>query len=143
LKKIDIDAKSLYIDYLVNEFSHLKGFNKKIILDCGNGVAGVVIEDIFNKLQFNYKGLYCNPDGNFPNHHPDPSVEENLIDLKRALQKEADIGFAYDGDGDRIAILTKKYNIKGDQMALLFAKSIKDPIVIGEVKVFPNYVYGL
>ena len=134
LQKIDIDAKSLYIDFLVNEFAHLKGFNKKIVADCGNGVAGVVLQDIFDKLKFNYKGLYCKPNGTFPNHHPDPSIEENLKDLKEALSRDGDIGFAYDGDGDRIAILTKKYNIKGDIMALLFSLNIKNPVVIGEVK---------
>ena len=131
---IDIDVKSRYIDFLVEEFKDLKGLDKKLIVDCGNGVAGVVLEPIFDKLELNYKGLYCNPDGTFPNHHPDPSVEENLADLKEVLTKEGDLGLAYDGDGDRIALLTKKHNIKGDQMALLFAMGIENPIVIGEVK---------
>ena len=131
---IPINVKSKYIEFMLNEFKALKGLDKKLILDCGNGVAGVVIEDIFNGLELNYKGLYCNPDGAFPNHHPDPSVEENLKDLKEALAKEGDLGFAYDGDGDRVAVLTKKYNIKGDQMALLYAMGIDEPIVIGEVK---------
>jgi len=129
-----IDVKSKYIEFMLNEFKALKGLDKKLILDCGNGVAGVVIEDIFNGLELNYKGLYCNPDGSFPNHHPDPSVEENLADLKEALESEGDFGFAYDGDGDRVAVLTKKYNIKGDQMALLYAMAIENPIVVGEVK---------
>jgi len=129
-----IDVKSKYIEFMLNEFKELKGLDKKLILDCGNGVAGVVIEDIFNGLELNYKGLYCNPDGTFPNHHPDPSVEENLASLKEALKKDGDFGFAYDGDGDRVAVLTKKYNIKGDQMALLYAMDIENPIVIGEVK---------
>ncbi len=129
-----IDVNSAYIEFMVKEFSALEALDKKIVLDCGNGVAGVVVEDIFKRLKLNYKGLYCKPDGTFPNHHPDPSVEENLKDLKEALSKDGDLGIAYDGDGDRIAILTKKHNIKGDQMALLFAMGIKEPIVIGEVK---------
>jgi phosphomannomutase/phosphoglucomutase len=74
------------------------------------------------------------PDGSFPNHHPDPSVEANLVDVKKALAEEGDIAFAYDGDADRIAVLTHKYNIKGDQMALLYAMKMENPTVIGEVK---------
>ena len=127
-------AKQLYIDFMISEFKDLKGLDKKIVIDCGNGVAGTVINDIFDGLELDYKGLYCNPDGTFPNHHPDPSVEKNLADLKEVLEKEGDIGFAYDGDADRIAVLTKKHNIKGDQMALLYAMSMENPTVIGEVK---------
>ncbi len=133
-EKIDIDVKTPYIDFMVKEFSALKGLNKKIIIDCGNGVAGTVINTIFDKLGFDYKGLYCDPDGTFPNHHPDPSEEKNLADVKAVLEKEGDIAFAYDGDADRIAVLTHRYNIKGDQMALLFALGMENPTVIGEVK---------
>ena len=129
-----IDAKDRYIDYLVKEFDHLKGLDKKIILDCGNGVAGVAIIDIFDKLELNYESLYTEPDGTFPNHHPDPSVEENLADIKEKLKGDFDLGFAYDGDADRIAVLTKKHNIKGDELALLFSKTMKNPTIIGEVK---------
>jgi len=131
---IAIDAKTPYIEYMVNQFSHLKGLDKKLIFDCGNGVANTVLEEILKGLELNYKGLYCKPDGTFPNHHPDPSVEENLQDLKEALKTSGDIGFAYDGDADRIAVLTHKHNIKGDQMALLFALKMDKPTVIGEVK---------
>ncbi len=134
VKREESDIKRLYIDFMLHEFAHLKGLKKKIIIDCGNGVAGTVINDIFDGLELDYKGLYCEPDGRFPNHHPDPSVEKNLADLKAALAKEGDIGFAYDGDADRIAVLTKKHNIKGDQMALLFAMGMEQPTVIGEVK---------
>lgn len=132
--RIEIDVKTPYINYMVKEFSHLKGLDKKIVIDCGNGVAGTVINDIFDALAFDYKGLYCEPDGTFPNHHPDPSVEKNLSDVKKALEIEGDIAFAYDGDADRIAVLTHKHNIKGDHMALLFAMQMENPTVIGEVK---------
>ncbi len=128
-----IDAKDRYIEYMVKNFSHLTSLDKKIVIDCGNGVAGVVLEPIFKKLNIDYKALYCNPDGTFPNHHPDPSVEKNLKDIKEAL-KEADIGFAYDGDADRIAFLTKEHNFKGDELAIIFAKNMKNPVVVGEVK---------
>ena len=129
-----INAVDRYVDFLVEEFQHLKGMTTKIVYDCGNGVAGVVTEDIFRNLQLNTKGLYVDPDGTFPNHHPDPSDAHNLEDLKKVLEAEGDIGFAYDGDADRIAVLTHKNNIKGDMMALLFSMKMNKPTVIGEVK---------
>ncbi len=133
-ESIKIDVKTPYINYMVNQFKHLKNFPKKIVIDGGNGVVDTVITDIFDALNFNYEGLYLEPDGTFPNHHPDPSVEENLVDIKELLEKNGDIAFAYDGDADRIAVLTHKYNIKGDQMALLYAMKMDKPTVIGEVK---------
>ncbi len=133
-RTVAIDVKTPYIDFMVQEFAHLKALEKKIVLDCGNGVAGTVITDIFDALSLEYRGLYCEPDGTFPNHHPDPSEEKNLADLKTALAQDGDIGFAYDGDADRIAVLTHRHNIKGDQMALLFALGMENPTVIGEVK---------
>ncbi len=131
---IKIDAKEKYIKFMVKEFDFLRGFSKKIALDCGNGAAGSVINEIMDSLELDYKGLYCEPDGTFPNHHPDPTIEKNLKDIKELLKNDTQIGFAYDGDADRIAVLTKKYNIKGDELALLFAKDMKNPTVIGEVK---------
>ena len=131
---ITIDALSKYKKFIVDEFAHLKNLKQNVVYDCGNGVAGVILPQIFDELGINAKGIYIKPDGTFPNHHPDPSVEENLKDIKALLEKEGDIAFAYDGDADRIALLTKKYNIKGDQIAILFAKIMKSPTVIGEVK---------
>lgn len=129
-----IDVKSVYVNYIVNEFQHLKRMSPKLIIDCGNGVADTVLTEIFDKLELTYDGLYCQPDGTFPNHHPDPSVEKNLVDVVEALKGDYDYGFAYDGDADRIAFLTKKHNVKGDIMALLLAKTMDNPTVIGEVK---------
>jgi len=133
-KKIDVDVKTPYIDFMVKEFAHLKGMPTKMVIDAGNGVADTVISQIFDALEFNYTGLYMEPDGTFPNHHPDPSEEKNLVDVKAALAQDGDIAFAYDGDADRIAVLTHKHNIKGDQMALLYAMKMENPTVIGEVK---------
>lgn len=136
----DIDVKSAYINYLVEAFAHLQGFDKPIVYDCGNGVAGVVLPEIFQKLGIKAKGLYIQPDGAFPNHHPDPTVEKNLIDIKKELTSNEsttdsfEYGFAYDGDADRIAFLTKNYNVKGDIMAILFSEAMQNPTVIGEVK---------
>ncbi len=132
---ISIDSKNKYIDYLVNHFSHLKLENKKFVFDCGNGVAGVVLREILDRLNIKYKILFEEPDGNFPNHHPDPSDEHTLEDIKKELATgEYDFGFAYDGDADRIALLSPKYNFKGDILAIFFSKFIDNPTVIGEVK---------
>ncbi len=131
---IKIDALGAYVDYLAKEFSHLHGFDAKIAIDCGNGAAGVAIDPLLKRLEIPAHRLYFEPDGTFPNHHPDPSEEENLKDLKKMLSNGANFGFAFDGDGDRIAFLSRKYNFKGDILALFFARTMKNPTVIGEVK---------
>lgn len=133
-----VDAKSLYIDYMINQFSHLKNLTTPFVIDCGNGVANTVLCDILDSLNLNYKGLYLDPNGDFPNHHPDPTNEENLKDLNSLLKDDYILGFAYDGDADRIAVLTQKYNIKGDMLALLFSKTMKNPVIIGEVSYSGN-----
>ena len=135
---IKIDAKNLYVDYMINQFSHLKDFKVPFAVDCGNGVANTVLCDILNLLNLNYQGLHLEPDGEFPNHHPDPTNEKNLEDLKFLLKDNCNLGFAYDGDADRIAVLTQKYNIKGDMLALLFSKTMKNPVIIGEVSYSEN-----
>lgn len=135
---IKIDAKKLYVDFMVNQFSHLKNFKTPFVVDCGNGVANTVLCDILDELNLNYKGLHLTPDGEFPNHHPDPTNEKNLEDIKALLKDECNLGFAYDGDADRIAVLTQKYNIKGDMLALLFSKTMKNPVIIGEVTYSQN-----
>lgn len=129
-----VDAASLYMDYIVDAFKHLEGMKLGIVYDCANGVAGSVLPQIFERLRLKAKGLYIEPDGTFPNHHPDPSEEENLEDIKALLAQEGEIAFAYDGDADRIAVLSKKHNIKGDIMALLLSQQMVNPTVIGEVK---------
>lgn len=135
---IKIDAKTLYINYMINQFSHLKNLSIPFAIDCGNGVANTVICDILDKLNLKYKGLHLEPNGEFPNHHPDPTNEKNLEDLKSLLKDDCNLGFAYDGDADRIAVLTQKYNIKGDMLALLFSKTMKNPVIIGEVTYSQN-----
>jgi len=129
-----IDVKTPYIEYMAKAFEHLKGMKEHIVVDAGNGVADTVLSAIFDRLRLNYEGIYMDPDGTFPNHHPDPSEEKNLTDIKNLLAQKGDIAFAYDGDADRIAVLTHTYNIKGDQMALLYALKMDHPTVIGEVK---------
>ena len=130
-----INAKDKYINYLIKEFSNLKLDDKSFVFDCGNGVAGVVLREILDGLKINYEIMYENPDGTFPNHHPDPSDVQNLKDIKEKLKTgKFELGFAYDGDADRIAVLSKKYNFKGDVLAMFFSQFIENPIVVGEVK---------
>jgi len=131
---IAIDALGAYVDNLARAFSHLEGFDPKMAIDCGNGAAGIAIEPLLRRLEIPAHTLYFEPDGTFPNHHPDPSDEANLSDLKTMLQNGARYGFAFDGDGDRIAFLSRKYNFKGDILALFFARTMENPTVIGEVK---------
>jgi len=132
---IKIDTKQEYINYMIKEFKYLDLKDKKFVFDCGNGVAGIVLRDILDGLNIRHHIMYEEPDGTFPNHHPDPSDADNLIDIKKELDtKEYDLGFAYDGDADRIALLSPKYNFKGDVLALFFSRFIENPTVIGEVK---------
>ncbi len=134
-KVIKYDLKNDYIDYISNQFSHLKGLDLNAVFDCGNGVAGVVLRDILEKIGIkNYEILFEEPDGTFPNHHPDPTEKENLAWVKEAIKNGRDYAFAFDGDADRIAFLDKYYNYKGDILAYFFAKNMDNPCVISEVK---------
>ena len=136
-QKFDILSK--YEDFYVKNFSHLKGFALPFVCDFGNGAAGVAASRIIKALNLNAKMLYAEPDGNFPNHHPDPSIEANLADLKAELKASgAKIGFGFDGDGDRIAVLCGERSIKGDELAYLYALNMKNPRVLGEVKCSQN-----
>lgn len=135
----NIDALDEYISFLTKHFNNLKNFKYKVAIDCGNGVAGLAMTNVLKNLNIDFMGLYTNPDGNFPNHHPDPSVEENLCDLKKAMKEnDIKIGIAFDGDADRLALLSENYSFKGDELAILFAKKMLEnglkPIIIGEVK---------
>ncbi|NLY04077.1 MAG: phosphomannomutase/phosphoglucomutase [Campylobacter sp.] len=132
---IKYDILTQYVEFYEKEFTHLKGWNYEFVVDCGNGTAGISSTKICEALNLKAKFLYPNPDGNFPNHHPDPSIKENLTDLKSKMDKSGiKLGFAFDGDSDRIAVLTPKRNIKGDELASLFALNINKPKILGEVK---------
>ncbi len=103
----------------------------KICIDCGNGITGAITRKVFDSLNLDFEIIHENVDGNFPNHPPDPTNEKNLSDLKDNIMKNnADIGFAYDGDGDRICVVTKEGIVLWpDQLLMLYSKSIleKDP----------------
>ena len=98
----------------------------KIVMDCGNGVAGVLAPTLFRALGVDLVELFSEVDGTFPNHHPDPIDEKNLLDLKAAVrQHQADFGIAFDGDGDRLGLVTAEGNtVWPDRQLILFARDI-------------------
>jgi phosphomannomutase/phosphoglucomutase len=113
-----------YLDTIVNDIKLDKSLN--IAVDCGNGVAGVLATELFTRLGCNVTELFCEVDGNFPNHHPDPSKPENLVDLQNTIKENAlDLGLAFDGDGDRVGILDDKQNIIwADRQMMLYADDV-------------------
>ncbi len=98
----------------------------KVVIDCGNGVAGVIAESLFEELGCDVIPLHCEVDGNFPNHHPDPGKPENLVDLIRAVgEHQADIGIAFDGDADRLGVVTNDGElIYPDRLLMLLAEDV-------------------
>ncbi len=121
---IEKDMVPEYLDTIVNDIKLDKPLD--IAIDCGNGVAGVLATELFTRLGCNVTELFCEVDGNFPNHHPDPSKPENLIDLQNAMKQNAlDIGLAFDGDGDRVGILDDKQNIIwADRQMMLYSADV-------------------
>ncbi len=107
-KVINKDIKEDYIDYVLNNIK-LGKRKIKVVLDPGNGTTTCVVKDIFNKLPLDVVYINDKSDGHFPNHCPDPAIEENLSMLKeKVLEVNADLGVAFDGDGDRIGIVDEK-----------------------------------
>lgn len=112
----------------------------KVVLDAGNGMAGQTAPDVFRSLGCEVIELFCDLDGTFPNHHPDPTVEANLKDLKAAVREhQPDLGIAFDGDGDRIGVVAPDGRVLwGDQLMILFSRAVlqEEPgaTIIGEVK---------
>lgn len=98
----------------------------KIVVDCGNGIAGPIVPELLEKLGCEVIPLYCEVDGRFPNHHPDPTVEANLQDLKSAVLKhQADLGLAFDGDADRLGIITNQGTlIWPDRLMMLYVQDV-------------------
>jgi phosphomannomutase len=107
----------------------------KIVVDCGNGVAGASAPGILRAIGCEVQELYSEVDGNFPNHHPDPSKPENLHDLIAALQAgDAELGLAFDGDGDRLGIVTKDGStIFPDRQMMLFARDVLERVAGGTI----------
>lgn len=127
-----------YISNVAERFPSLKGL--KVVVDAGNGTGGIVAPQLMRKLGAEVIELFCEPDGRFPNHHPDPVELENLRELiKKVKAEKAHLGIGYDGDSDRIGVVDEEGSvIWGDRLMIIFAKDIlKDnpgATIIGEVK---------
>ena len=127
------DVKTAYVEKIVGDVKLARPL--KIVMDCGNGVAGAVAPELFTRLGCEIIPLFCEVDGNFPNHHPDPSKPENLADVIRALKDtDAEIGIAFDGDGDRLGVVTKDGEIiYPDRQLMLFAADVLSRVPGGTV----------
>ncbi|UOO81000.1 phosphomannomutase/phosphoglucomutase [Uruburuella testudinis] len=122
-----ISEKNVAADYQAHIVNHIKlARPMNIVIDAGNGVAGAYAGDLYRALGCTVSELFCEVDGNFPNHHPDPAKPENLQDLIAALHNsDAEIGLAFDGDGDRLGVVTKEGNIiYPDRQLMLFAQDV-------------------
>src|SRR4051794_23146373 len=118
------DIRQAYVERIASDVKPARPM--KIAVDCGNGVAGAFAGDLYRALGCEVTELFCEVDGRFPNHHPDPAHPENLQDLIRCLrQGDAEIGLAFDGDGDRLGVVTKDGQIiYPDRQLMLFAADV-------------------
>ena len=119
-----IDIQEDYLNRVTSDISIKRPL--KIVVDCGNGVAGHLAPKLFEALGCEVIKLFCHIDGSFPNHHPDPSKLENLNNLIAEIKAEkADLGLAFDGDGDRLGVIDEKGNvIWADRQMILFSRDV-------------------
>jgi phosphomannomutase/phosphoglucomutase len=127
------DIRAAYLERIVSTVKLARPM--RIAVDAGNGVAGATAPELYRRLGCAVQELYCEVDGDFPNHHPDPSQPRNLADLIAALsQGNAEIGLAFDGDGDRLGVVTKSGKIVyPDRQLMLFAADVLSRVPGGEV----------
>jgi len=129
-----------YLAYLKKSFASVKADRLHVVIDCGNGAAALLAREALEQLGCRVTGLYCELDGRFPNHHPDPTVVDNLQDLIAAVKRNgADVGIGYDGDADRIGAVDEQGHILwGDRLMVLYARDIlaarPGSTIISEVK---------
>ena len=118
------DVADAYVNTIIGDVAVAQPL--KVVIDCGNGAGGELAPRVIAELGCEVIPLFCDIDGNFPNHHPDPSIASNLDDLVDAVRREdADIGIALDGDADRIGIVSKRGNIiHADRLLMLFAQDV-------------------
>ncbi len=132
------DLKSLYITRLVQDIALQRRL--KVVVDCANAVPGLFAPELFAALGCDVVPLYCDMDGHFPNHHPDPTVEANMQDLiAQVVAHQADLGIALDGDGDRVVVVTNEgHVIDTDRLLMLLIRDIvpryQNPNVVFDVK---------
>jgi len=118
------DVREAYLSRIVGDVKLARPM--KVVLDCGNGVAGATAGELYRRLGCEVTELFCEVDGNFPNHHPDPSKPENLQDLIKAVKaRGAELGLAFDGDGDRLGVVTRGGDIiYPDRQLMLYAADV-------------------
>ena len=132
------EIADIYRDHLFANVKVKPGH--RIVIDGGNGVGGFFALPLLKRYNCSVTHIYCDPDGRFPNHHPDPTIPENLRELTRlVLEEKAEAGIAYDGDADRIGVITDRGDVLwGDELLLLFSRFIlkanPGAAIIGEVK---------
>jgi len=119
-----VDLLPRYLEQIRSDIAMAKPL--RVVVDCGNGAAGVIAPQLIEALGCTVIPLFCDVDGNFPNHHPDPGKPENLVDLiAKVKEHNADIGLAFDGDGDRVGVVTNTGAIVyPDRLLMLFAKDV-------------------
>ena len=138
----NFDARKAFLEELISRSkSHMGSARKvKVVTDGGNGVGGLVGPDLLRALGCEVIEIFSEPDGRFPNHHPDPTVLENITVLRqKVVEEKADLGIAWDGDADRIGVVDEKGDpIYGDMLLVLYGrqllKEVKQPTIIGDVK---------
>jgi phosphomannomutase/phosphoglucomutase len=123
-QRTEAEVISPYMAYITNQIQLHRP--PRVVVDAGNGTSGLVIQDLLRRLGCEVYELFCEVDGTFPNHHPDPTVPENLIDIIREVKgRKADVGLAYDGDSDRLGVIDERGEIIwGDRLLVLFAREI-------------------
>ena len=124
------DIKEEYLNFFIDNLNINKDI--KVVIDCGNGTCSIIIKDILDRLNITYDLLYCDSDPNFPNHYPDPSISENLVDLqKRVLELNYDLGIAVDADGDRVRAIDNKGNIiNSDIFMIIMYRYLNDKLKV-------------
>lgn len=133
-----LDVFPAYVEKYKKEFSQMKPI--KVVLDCGNGAGGIIARKLYEAVGLKPTILFEKPDGTFPNHHPDPTVEKNLVDLKNQVLKEgAVVGIGFDGDADRIGLVDHTGRmVYGDELMVLVSRAVlksnKGAKIIGDVK---------
>lgn len=132
-KYTHVDIKESYINKITADVKLSRPLN--LVVDAGNGIAGSIAPILYRRMGAKVLGLFCEVDGTFPNHHPDPSKPENLADLIKAVQVcDAEFGLAFDGDGDRLGVVTKDGRIiYPDRQLMLFAAEILDKNVKAKI----------
>lgn len=143
-----LNIKSEYLELIKNSIN-LGDRKIKAVFDCGNGTGSIIVKDVLDMLDIDYKLLYCDSDPTFPNHHPDPCVPKNMLDLSQKVKELGyDIGIGIDGDADRVGLVDNKGNIiASDMIMLIIYRNIFDKMknkkAVFDVKCSKTLIDGL